>query len=188
MRDVGVKRNLGNGEPAKAERVEAEPLPGEGGRSKKTVQATEHGESDLESEFFALGSQPTISDRKIAKRSVLEVSKDDNGLARLAEDILTDRDRRTTHFPGELFSEPAWDMLLCLFIADARNICLSEADVYAASREPHSTAMRWINFMTSLGIIEHTQASQNEQPRYIKITASGATQMRNYLKSILVQR
>lgn len=74
-------------------------------------------------------------------------------LVRLAKHQYAMRRRRDAMFE-ELAGEPAWDMLLDLFIQEAegrktpiKNLCL-------ASCAPTSTAMRWIDRLLKLGLVE----------------------------------
>jgi hypothetical protein len=55
-------------------------------------------------------------------------------LRAVAERLYAERRRRDEHFPPGLFGEPAWDLLLALFIAheDGRDLTLDEA--FAAAR------------------------------------------------------
>lgn len=185
MRNVGVERDLEKDEPARATRIEAKRLLEEAGRLTETAKALDDEGCEVQSAFFLPRNLALVSDREFARRTAVNLFNDDHSLARLAENILTDRALRKSHFPGELFSEPAWDILLCLFVADTRKSWLSEVSVCTTSGAPRSTAMRWINFMKKAGIIEKMDASNSDKPANFRITPYGAAQMRNYLKSIL---
>lgn len=73
--------------------------------------------------------------------------------ARSAYDLRRRRDMLFADFPG-LFGDPAWDMLLDLYIAeiDARPVTVAQA--CAASAVAASTALRCLMLLIEQGLIE----------------------------------
>ncbi len=61
--------------------------------------------------------------------------------------------RRSRHFPDELFTDPAWDMLVALALAGEEHRKLSISQLSAATSMPATTAHRWINSLTELGLV-----------------------------------
>src|SRR5918993_1365966 len=64
--------------------------------------------------------------------------------AKMARKILRARAARAEYLSSRLFSEPAWDMLLELYVAHLLQRRLSVSDLCIASRVPHTTALRSI--------------------------------------------
>jgi hypothetical protein len=60
-----------------------------------------------------------------------------------------DRDR---HFPGELFADPAWDMLLDLAAARMERIDVPVSSLCLAAAVPTTTALRWIRSLSEAGL------------------------------------
>jgi DNA-binding MarR family transcriptional regulator len=54
---------------------------------------------------------------------------------------------------GDIFGEPAWDMLLDLFIANDRGQEVSISSLCHAAAAPATTALRWINVLEERGLI-----------------------------------
>ena len=54
------------------------------------------------------------------------------------------RRKRDDHFPGEIFGEPAWDMLLDLYVAFVSERDINVTSVCLGSHVPNSTALRWL--------------------------------------------
>jgi len=72
-------------------------------------------------------------------------------LAAYARLILQARRKRDTFFAGIEFGEPAWDMLLDLYVAHCEGANVSISSLAAASAVPQTTAMRWIETMVAKG-------------------------------------
>ena len=61
---------------------------------------------------------------------------------------------RERHFAGhQLFVDPAWDILLDIFIRQARGELVSVKSASVGSVAPASTALRWLNQLEAEGII-----------------------------------
>jgi hypothetical protein len=72
-----------------------------------------------------------IVHQAMARIEALSLSPGDAGISlrAVAERLYSDRRKRDEHFPPGLFGEPAWDLLLALFVAreDGRELSLAEA-------------------------------------------------------------
>ena len=75
------------------------------------------------------------------------------------------RSRRRELFGENLFGEPAWDILLTLFGSEA-----SVDKVCAAAGVPHSTALRWLNLLESLGWVERGADSRDHRRSSVRLT------------------
>jgi hypothetical protein len=73
---------------------------------------------------------------------------------RIANWWLKARRLREDSFGPGLFADPAWDILLDLYSADARGECVQISSLALAARVPHSTAIRWAKIMTGKGLID----------------------------------
>jgi hypothetical protein len=61
--------------------------------------------------------------------------------------IISARRARTGLFRPGLFSDPAWDMLLVLLLAKAREQLITVLGLAEATATPISTAIRWIDVL-----------------------------------------
>jgi hypothetical protein len=73
--------------------------------------------------------------------------------AGLAASLLEFRRERAEILPTELFSEPAWDLLLELFIADAEGRRITARGVAKRSNISHSLMSRWLRHLSKIGYI-----------------------------------
>lgn len=101
-----------------------------------------------------LGGVDEISDSPAADTAANNNRWDDANLGDLARKAYAVRRRRET-IPGTagLFGEPAWDIILYLFIAarDSRRVSLAKA--CAAAAVPEASALRWIAILERRGMI-----------------------------------
>ncbi|SER76833.1 MarR family transcriptional regulator [Sphingobium sp. YR768] len=69
-------------------------------------------------------------------------------------DMLRARRIRADFLPGDLFADPAWDMLLDLFAARLEQERVSVSSLCIAAAVPPTTALRWIRILTDKGLVE----------------------------------
>lgn len=83
---------------------------------------------------------------------------------------LAARRRRTVLFPYGLFADPAWDILLDLFVARAegRAICVTSACI--ASGVPATTALRWLKCLEQREMIVRRSDKYDGRRVYIRLT------------------
>ena len=74
--------------------------------------------------------------------------------AEIVSRIIHARRARTGLFRPELFSDPAWDMLLDLYAAELSQVRVSVTSLCIASNAPTSTALRWISTLERENLIE----------------------------------
>lgn len=75
-------------------------------------------------------------------------------LGAIARKVSAERHRRSAIVgTGDLFGEPAWDILLNLFIAGCEGRRLSVAAVCSGAGTPESTALRWLTILENRGMI-----------------------------------
>ncbi|HKY80820.1 MAG TPA: MarR family transcriptional regulator [Sphingobium sp.] len=69
-------------------------------------------------------------------------------------DLLRARRLREEFLPGDLFADPAWDMLLDLLAARIDQERVSVSSLCIASAVPPTTALRWIRTLTDKGFVQ----------------------------------
>ncbi|MEQ1517877.1 MAG: MarR family transcriptional regulator [Hyphomicrobiaceae bacterium] len=94
-------------------------------------------------------------------------------LANAALDHYRSRRKRADHLPAELFGEPAWDMLLDLFIARIRNKNISVTSACIASYVPNTTALRWLNLLEQMNLVRREQHETDCRVTWVKLTDGG---------------
>jgi DNA-binding transcriptional ArsR family regulator len=73
--------------------------------------------------------------------------------AQQVRDMLRARRIRADFLPGDLFADPAWDMLLDLLAARLEQERVSVSSLCIAAAVPPTTALRWIRTLTEKGLV-----------------------------------
>jgi hypothetical protein len=103
-------------------------------------------------------------------------------LGDIARKLSADRRRRAEIAgTGDLFGEPAWDILLGLFIAGCEGRRLSIAAVCSGAGAPESTALRWITILEKRGMIVREGAPERA---FLKLSASINASLADYLAKV----
>ncbi len=103
---------------------------------------------------------------------------------RLVRRIIRHRQLRARFFAGELFADPAWDMLLDLAAARAEHARVSVTSLCIASGVPPTTALRWIGQMTDAGLLERANDDTDRRRAFIALTDRAADAMARYFAEV----
>ena len=79
-----------------------------------------------------------------------------------------------------LFGEPAWDMLLDLFIAEADGKRLSVTAACIGSAVPTSTALRWLVILEERGLVRRENDPTDARRVFLNLTSEGYAKMASY--------
>ena len=102
----------------------------------------------------------------------------------LARQTYSDRRRRIKIFQSEdLFGEPAWDILLDLFIAAKERRRVSVTSACIGSAVPSTTALRWIAILEKQGLLTREADPGDARRVYVKLSARGYAAMLQYFAS-----
>ncbi len=88
----------------------------------------------------------------------------------LVRRIIRQRQQRARFFAGDLFADPAWDMLLDLTAARAERARVSVTSLCIASGVPPTTALRWIGQMTDAGLLQRNEDETDRRRAFITLT------------------
>ena len=102
----------------------------------------------------------------------------------LAADLLHQRAIRADHFPAELFHEPAWDMLLALYVAGEDRQATNIKALVTRTPAPATTAQRWLDHLHRLGLIHRIVDPADRRRVEISLTEQGARMVDAYLDRI----
>ena len=106
---------------------------------------------------------------------------------RLIRRVIRQRQLRARFFDGDLFADPAWDMLLDLTAARAEHARVSVTSLCIASGVPPTTALRWIGQMTDAGLLERVEDETDRRRAFITLTDKAADTMARYFAEIGAQ-
>jgi len=100
--------------------------------------------------------------------------------ARLIRSLIRQRQIRARFFDGELFSDPAWDMLLDLTAARVEQKRVSVTSLCIASGVPPTTALRWIGQMVEAGLFFRVCDDSDRRRAFIELTDKAIDAMARY--------
>ena len=99
---------------------------------------------------------------------------------RRVRELMRARARRTDHFSAQFFSDPAWDILLDLYLAELLQCRMIISSLGASANIPPTTALRWIEVLRAEGLIEKASDPLDKRRTFVSLTESGCAAMQNY--------
>ena len=94
------------------------------------------------------------------------------------------RIRRHEFFEAELFGEPGWDILLSLYIGLKEGYRQKVSSVCNESGVADTTAIRWIETLRELGLIDRRRNPIDARSTFIELTPLGAEKMDRLLQLV----
>ncbi|WP_242008252.1 transcriptional regulator [Sphingomonas ginsenosidivorax] len=114
-------------------------------------------------------------------RGSVAVKKPGATLVDVARRLYLLRKRRDAELGNLLFSEPAWDILLDLFISDYDDRQLSVSAVCIGARAPSATALRYLSLLQDAALVERVRDATDGRRSHVKLTTLGRRRMTNLL-------
>ena len=103
---------------------------------------------------------------------------------RAVKSVLRARRRRDRLFDGEVFADPAWDMLLELYALHLDNRRESISSLCIAAQVPATTALRWIVRLEQDGLAVRSDDPKDGRRSWIELTDKGVERMRGYFEML----
>ncbi len=103
-----------------------------------------------------------------------------------AKKLYADRRKRATLFPDSdvLFHEPAWDILLDLFVAREEDALVSVSSACIGASVAPTTALRWIATLERKGFLTLHDDPDDMRRRYVRLSDAGYGLMQTYLQAL----
>ena len=99
--------------------------------------------------------------------------------------LYSERVYRSAQFDPSLFGEPAWDMLLDLFIQKVDGKRVSTGSLCLGANVPHSTGLRYIAHLEDSGLVFRSTPADDKRVMIVDYTEEGYSRMRQYLSLTL---
>ena len=87
-------------------------------------------------------------------------------------------------FPAELFHEPAWDMLLSLYVASEERRVMNVKTLVSTTSAPVTTSQRWIDHLHKLKLVERVVDPVDRRRMEISLSDSGHLAVIAYLERV----
>ncbi len=98
--------------------------------------------------------------------------------------LLQIRRMRDRFLPGELFADPAWDMMLDLMGARMDGKTVSVSSLCIAAAVPPTTALRWISQLTERGIFQRRNDPDDARRVFISLSDEAAEQLSDWFTAV----
>ena len=102
-------------------------------------------------------------------------------LIRAAQCILQRRQRRNDLFNRDIFGEPAWDMLLTLFVRDSSGASSTAVQLVTAAETAPSTGVRWLGYLEKEGLVTRRRHPLDHQTEFVELTDRARDSLERYL-------
>lgn len=103
---------------------------------------------------------------------------------RLARYITDTRRLRDEILGADEFADPAWDMLLHLYIAMLEGQERSVGDTCAGGRVPLTTGMRWINELADRELVEKVFDRNDRRRIFVRLTTAHLQLMDQFFEQL----
>lgn len=105
---------------------------------------------------------------------------DRGDLERTVKRLIDERRNRCAHFATSLFSDPAWDILLELALAESRYQRLTISNLCDAVDAPMTTALRWIGALADKGLLIRRDDVTDKRRKFVELSSEAFAAMVAY--------
>ncbi len=98
--------------------------------------------------------------------------------------LIRHRQLRARFIEGDLFADPAWDILLDLTAARVENVRVSVSSLCIAAGVPPTTGLRWISQMTEAGLLQRVEDATDRRRAFIELSDPVADAIARYFAEI----
>ena len=106
-------------------------------------------------------------------------------LAAIARSEFHNRRRRDSLIRYDLFAEPAWDMLLDLYIQHHSGQPVAVDRLCAAAGAASTTALRWLGLLIEKGLVIRSSSAGEDGVILVALSERGVDEMECYLRDFL---
>ncbi|MBO9379481.1 winged helix DNA-binding protein [Sphingomonas histidinilytica] len=105
----------------------------------------------------------------------------------LASWWLRARRLREEFFGAEIFSDPAWDILLCLYGVAAQGKKVKITSLSPMTGLPITTAGRWARNLVASGLLERERDSRDRRRSFVGLSPKGYELVRGYFEKLIAK-
>lgn len=106
---------------------------------------------------------------------------DPDTLACLAFGLYETRRLRDRHFKNDLFADPAWDILLDLYVQKSAGKRVSITSACIASGAPPTTGLRWVSLLIAEGLVIREDDIVDRRRAFLRLSKAGETAVQRAL-------
>jgi DNA-binding MarR family transcriptional regulator len=106
-------------------------------------------------------------------------------LVNIARTSLSVRRRRSDYLHRAMLGEPAYDMLIGLYVAEAEGESLTAARLADRAGVAPSSALRWIDYLAAKELIVREPHPSRKRASVLKLSAKGRAALEGIFRSML---
>lgn len=106
---------------------------------------------------------------------------DATALADLARKVFKARRARQRFFSKAMFGEPAWDMLLALYMMDITGARQTVGRLTDLSNSPATSALRWLRYLEREKLILREPHPNDRRVTFVELSSKGRSALEDYL-------
>jgi DNA-binding MarR family transcriptional regulator len=99
----------------------------------------------------------------------------------IARSELGRRRHRLNYFAASMFGEPAWDILLALYMSDTSESRNTISRLAETSGAPMTTVLRWVDYLEQARLVARRPSSTDRRVVFVELTAQGRDKLTTYL-------
>ena len=104
--------------------------------------------------------------------------------ADMVRGVIRARRLRSRYFQGELFADPAWDMLLDLLQAEIAQLRVPVSSLCIAAAVPATTALRWLKTMVQQGLFVRRADPHDGRRVFVELAPEASAALRRYFAEV----
>ena len=146
------------------------------------------GVDELRYEFAQIAAAlQSVENRVIALRkdAAASILNKNNALENAIKSYKKRRTRDKFFGTSNLFADPAWDILIDLFIAGEKGRAISVSSACIAAAVPSTTALRWVGILEQNGLISRRHDPNDKRRVFIALTPEVTEKVRGYFTADL---
>lgn len=126
----------------------------------------------------------TLKKTLCAPPSQAQAVQRNEATAQKVRQILKARRKRDTFFGPDLFADPAWDILLEVFAAEAASQKISVSAACIAAAVPSTTALRWLAKLEQVGLIVRSADNLDRRRHWVHLSPAATAAMERYMATV----
>lgn len=123
----------------------------------------------------------------MAEFSAARSQEDEFAKTQLVNEIIKSRRLRDVAFGADIFGEPAWDILLELYLAQQQQRRTTISDACRASASPQTTGLRWIRLLEERGWVKRHSDPLDGRRVFLSLTNRTNAAMDDYLGNLAIK-
>jgi DNA-binding MarR family transcriptional regulator len=112
-------------------------------------------------------------------------SRCDDSYLKVARDTLEYRRRRYRYFPRGMLGEPAFDIMLSLYVAESEQRHVTHTMIAEMAEVPSSSAHRWIDFLAGKRFLDRAKHPFDSRATVLMLTPEGRKSLQSLFDDIV---